>query len=449
MLIFIPGFLAGAVFVAIVYKSRVASATIQARRDADVEIARISEQLNSAMSEASRLDQDNGRCKSEMESLRKELEDSRNSLTMVTANLEAEKKQSIENKAFINNARQELSDQFKALAGEILEEKAKRFTEQNQVNIEGLLNPLKLKLTEFQGKVEEVYVQEGKDRSALAAQVKHLMELNNQLSKDANNLATALKGSSKTRGNWGEMILEKILESSGLRKGAEYNIQESHTSSEGSRLQPDVVIHLPEERHVVIDSKVSLNAYEEYASAESDIDRDIALKRHLESVKRHIKELSEKSYHTIYDLKTLDFVIMFIPVEPAFMLAISEDNSLWEDAWKRSVLLVSPSTLLFVLKTVAYLWRQEQQNRNAQDIAQRGAALYDKLAGFVDDLKNVGNRLEQAKNSYDEALGKLSSGRGNLIRQAELLKELGIKPGKSLPAEMVEIASDVQGIDDK
>jgi DNA recombination protein RmuC len=358
-------------------------------------------------------------------------------IARLTERLDAEKRQGAEKIALVHEAREQLSNQFKALAADILEEKSKRFTEQNQTNLSQLLEPLKVKLTEFKGKVEEVYFQEGKERSALAEQVRQLMALNRQLSDDAHNLTLALKGSSKIQGNWGEMILEKILESSGLRKGIEYDLQDSHTLADGSRLQPDVVIHLPGEKHIVIDAKVSLVAYEEYMNAD-EMQRDGALKRHLESIRAHIKGLSEKNYQAIHGVKSLDFVIMFIPLEPAFMLASANDSTLWQDAWKRNILLVSPGTLLFVLRTVAHLWRQEQQNKNAQEIARRGAELYDKLVGFVDDLKTLGSRLGQAQKSYEDACGKFYNGKGNVIRQAEMLKELGIKPGKSLPAELLD-----------
>lgn len=362
--------------------------------------------------------------------------------TELSTTLEAERNQNEEKLALLNGAREQLSNQFKALASEILEEKTKRFTEQNQTNIGQLLEPLKVKLTEFQGKVEEVYIKEGQERSALAQQVRHLMELNKQLSDDAHNLTRALKGSSKTRGNWGEMILEKILESSGLRNGYEYDVQESHTLEDGSRVQPDVIIHLPEERHIIIDAKVTLNAYEEYVNAEDDNTREQAAKRHLDAVRGHIKSLSDKNYHGIHGVKSLDFVLMFVPVEPAFMLAISNDNQIWQDAWKKNVLLVSPSTLLFVVRTVAHLWRQEQQNRNAQEIARRGAELYDKLVGFVEDLKSVGTRIKQAQGDYDKAYNKFVDGRGNVIRQAEMLKTLGVKPSKSLPQDVLDAALD-------
>jgi DNA recombination protein RmuC len=360
----------------------------------------------------------------------------------LTMQLESERALSGEKIELLNEAKTQLTDQFKALANDILEEKSKRFTEQNQTNIEQVLSPLKIKLHEFQGKIEEVYIQEGKDRSALAEQVRNLMSLNKQLSQDAHNLTSALKGQSKTQGNWGEFILERVLENSGLTKGEHYVTQASHNREDGTRAQPDVIINLPESRHLVIDAKMSIIAYNDYANSDNDLMRDAALKRHIDSVRSHIKGLSSKNYQELYQLKSLDFVIMFVPVEPAFMLAIAQDSNLWQDAWTKNVLLVSPSTLLFVVRTVAHLWRQEQQTRNAQDIAKRGAELYDKLVGFVTDFEKIGDRLNQAQKSYVDAFGKLKDGRGSVIRQAEMLKELGVKPTKSLPPMIVELGLD-------
>jgi len=353
-------------------------------------------------------------------------------ITKLTTTLELERTQYKDKLEFKENAEKQLSSQFKLVASEILEEKSRKFTDQNKINLDQLLEPLKIKISEFQGKVQEVYIQEGKDRSALSEQVKQLMALNNQLSDDAHNLTQALKGQSKAQGNWGELILERVLEASGLRKGHEYNVQVSHVREDGTRVQPDVVINLPENRYLVIDAKVSLTAYEIHTNADSDSERNTAVKKHLESVRSHIKELSEKNYQQLYGLHSFDFVLMFIPVEPAFMLAISHDNNLWLDSWKKNILLVSPSTLLFVVRTVAHLWKQEQQNRNAQEIASRGAELYNKLAGFVDDLNMLGKRLQQAQISYDDAYSKFSKGKGNVIRQAEMLKQLGVKPTKPL-----------------
>lgn len=361
-------------------------------------------------------------------------------LTEVNTQLAAERNQAEEKLSLLLDAKEQLSNQFKSLANDILEEKSKRFTEQNQTNLGQILEPLKTKIEEFQGKVQEVYVQEGKDRVALAEQVRQLMDLNQSLSQDAKNLTKALKGSSKTQGNWGELVLDRVLEASGLRKNEEYHIQENHLREDGTRAQPDVVVHLPEDRHLIIDAKASLIAYEDFACAEEENIRQIALKKHLDSIRSHIKGLSDKNYQALYGLKSLDFVLMFVPIEPAFMLAVTHDRELFMDAWKKNVLLVSPSTLLFVVRTVAHLWRQEAQSRNAQEIAKRGADLYDKLVGFVEDLESVGNRLKQAQRDYDSAHGKLVGGRGNVIRQAEMLKSLGVKPSKALPTALIDAA---------
>ena len=363
-------------------------------------------------------------------------------LARLSTQYAADREQFVEKLAFIDEAKRNLTDQFKNLANDILEEKGKRFAEQNQTSLGALLDPLKQKLSEFQTKVDDVYVKEGKDRSALAEQVKQLMGLNQSLSQDAKNLTSALKGSNKTQGNWGEMVLEQLLESSGLRKGHEFHPQDSHTQEDGRRLQPDVIISLPEQRSLVVDAKVSLIAYEACASGETYEEREVALKRHLASIRAHIKNLSGKNYQAMYQLQSLDFTLMFIPIEPAFMMAVNADRDLFQEAWERNVLLVSPSTLMFVLRTVAHLWRQEAQNRNAQEIAKRGAELYDKLCGFTVELTKVGNSINQAKNSFDEASKKLVHGRGSVIRQAEMLRDLGVKPTKTLAPVLARLSQD-------
>lgn len=362
--------------------------------------------------------------------------------TELSTRLDAEQRQSQEKLALLMDAKEALSHQFKSLASDILEEKSKRFAEQNQVSLGQLLDPLKTRLQEFQGKVELFYDTEGKERSALAQQVNHLMQLNKALSDDAKNLTAALKGSSKSQGNWGELILQRVLEASGLRQGSEYDVQENHTREDGSRAQPDVVIHLPQDRHLVVDAKVSLLGYEEYANSNDDSLRALALRRHLESIRSHIRGLSERNYQALYGLQSLDFVLMFVPIEPAFMLSVTQDSQLFMDAWNKNVLLVSPSTLLFVVRTVAHLWHQEAQSRNAQEIAKRGAELYDRLCAFVADLEKVGERLRLAQDAYSDAFAKLSTNKGNVIRQAQMLKELGVKPSKSLPASLVELATE-------
>jgi DNA recombination protein RmuC len=436
------GLLIGVVAFWLVLRERISSAVEKEKGESQVEIARLSERLAASQEDANRLTREKDNLAALRDQLTAEQQRLSNQVAELTANLESERTQNGEKIEILKNAEEQLTNRFKTLASEILEDKSKRFTELNQTNLKDLLEPLKVKITEFQGKVQEVYVQEGKDRSALAEQVKQLMSLNNQLSKDAHNLTSALKGQAKAQGNWGELILERVLEASGLRKGHEYDVQESHTRADGTRAQPDVVVHLPEDRHLIIDAKVSLTAYEEHANAETEHQRDTAMKRHLESVRTHIKGLSEKNYQQLYGLQSLDFVLMFIPVEPAFMLAISHDSDLWQDAWKKNVLLVSPSTLLFVVRTVAHLWRQEQQNRNAQDIASRGAELYDKLVCFVEDLDSLGSKLKQAQTAYDGAYNKFTGGRGNVIRQAEMLKGLGVKPTKQLPQNLIDSALD-------
>jgi DNA recombination protein RmuC len=442
------GLLVGAGAVWLILRERIATAGMFAKSENQVEIARLNERLIAAQEEANRLARDKENLAALRDRLTSEQQRLSNQVAELTTILESERTQNTEKIALLKNAEEQLSNRFKTLASEILEDKTKRFTEQNQTSLNQLLEPLKVKITEFQGEVHKVYVQEGKDRSALAEQVKQLMALNNQLSKDAHNLTSALKGQAKAQGNWGELILERVLEASGLRKGHEYDVQESHTRADGSRAQPDVVVHLPEDRHLIVDAKVSLTAYEEHANAETDHQRDAAMKRHLDSVRAHVKELSEKNYQQLYGLQSLDFVLMFIPVEPAFMLAISHDSDLWQDAWKKNVLLVSPSTLLFVVRTVAHLWRQEQQSRNAQEIASQGGKLYDKLVGFVEDLENLGTKLKQAQSAYDGAYNKFSEGRGNVIRQAEQLKNLGVKPTKHLPKKMIDSTLDELPVDD-
>jgi DNA recombination protein RmuC len=436
------GLLIGMIATWLVLRERISSAVEKAKGESQVEGARQNERLTAVQEDVKRLTSEKENLAALRDQLTAEQQRLSTKVAELSTTLESERSRTAENLQLLKNAEEQLSNRFKSLASEILEDKSRRFTEQNQANLNQLLEPLKVKITEFQGKVQEVYVQEGKDRSALAEQVKQLMALNSQLSKDAHNLTSALKGQAKTQGNWGEFILERVLETSGLRKGHEYDVQESHTREDGSRAQPDVVVHMPEDRHLIVDAKVSLKAYEEYANAETDHQRDSSIKRHLDSVRGHIKDLSGKNYQQLYGLKSLDFVLMFIPVEPAFMLAIAHDSDLWQDAWKKNVLLVSPSTLLFVLRTVAHLWRQEQQNRNAQEIANRGAELYDKLVGFVEDLDSLGTKLQQAQKAYDGAYNKLTGGRGNVIRQAEKLKDLGVKPTKQLPQNLMDASLD-------
>lgn len=420
-----------------------ATAELRVRADSQSELARLQERLLAQEQETAQQHERAQEFSHELIQLREQHQQALTRAARLESELQGERQQGGEKLALLQQAREQLTHQFQTLAQSILEEKSRRFSEQNQSALGQLLEPLKARLQEFQGKVETAYVSESKDRSALAEQVRQLQAMNQQLSQRANDLTRALTSQNKTQGNWGELILEKVLEASGLRKGEEYEVQESHTRDDGSRAQPDVIIHLPEGKHLIIDAKVSLTAYIDHCNADDEIARDGAVKRHVDSVRAHIKGLSEKNYQELYQLRSLDFVILFIPVEPAFLLAASHDADLWHDAWKRNVLLVSPSTLLFVVRTVAHLWRQEQQNRNAQDIARRGAELYDKFVGFVEGLEQVGQRLQQAQKAYDDTHKKLSSGRGSLVRQAEMLRDLGVKPSKHMPDSVLERSADL------
>lgn len=361
-------------------------------------------------------------------------------LAAAEQSLKGERESAAEKIALLTAAKDQLTLQFKAIAGEILEANSRRFAEQNQDTLGQLLNPLRDRLQEFQQKVEHVYGEENKDRASLRTEVQQMLRMNQTLAAQAKDLTSALRGSTKAQGNWGELILERVLESSGLRKGIEYVVQDYQNNAEGRRQYPDVVINLPEDRRLVVDAKVSLIAFERFAITEDEAERAQALRQHLDSVRTHMKGLSERRYQTLYGT-SFDFVLMFIPIEPAFMAAANHDQQLFMDAWERNVLLVSPSTLLFVLRSVVHLWRQEAQTRNAQEIAKRGAELFDKLSLFADELETVGERLNQAQSSFAEARKRLATGKGNAIRQAKMLVELGVKPTKQLPKALSDMAS--------
>lgn len=334
-----------------------------------------------------------------------------------------------------------MNNEFKWIAQEILEEKTKKFTETNQLNMQQLLNPLAEKIAEFRTQVEEAYGKEAKERFSLQSSIKELVELNSRISDEANNLIKALRGDSKIQGDWGEMILESILEKSGLRKGEGYFTQEylkdganKHLFNDlGQRMRPDVIVVYPDERKVIIDSKVSLTAYLRYQEAVSSEDQSKAMADHLLSVKRHIQDLNSKSYDDFN--QSLDFVMMFIPNEGAYILAMKADPSLWSFAYDKRIVLVSPTHLITALKLISDLWKREYQNRNALEIANRGGLLYDKFVTFVDHMRKIGDSLEKTQKSYDSAIKSLSDGNGNLISQAQQLKDLGVKAKKTLSIE--------------
>jgi len=332
--------------------------------------------------------------------------------------------------------------EFKNLANEILEEKTQKFTEQNKIKLDEILKPLGEKIRDFEKKVEETYDKESKQRFSLEREIKNLTDLNQQISKEANNLTNALKGQAKTRGNWGEIILESILEKSGLTLDREFFIQQSFTNEHGKRMQPDVIIAYPGERNVVIDSKVSLLAYERYASSETKEDQELAARDHLLSVRNHITDLSSKNYQDIYALKSLDFVMLFMPIEPAYMLAMQYDPNLWNWAYDRRILLISPTNLIAALRMIANLWRVEYQNKNAMEIARQSGELYDKFTGFLEDLQDVGAKIDATRKVYDASMNKLSTGKGNLIRRVENIKSLGAKAGKEIPKSLLDKAEE-------
>lgn len=353
-----------------------------------------------------------------------------------------------EQKVEVVELQKKLTAEFEALATRVLDANSKKFTLKNKESLEGLLTPLAEKITDFRARVDRTHDQSVKDRAELVAQLKTLGELNQKMSVEAQNLTTALKGQSKTQGNWGELVLETVLEKSGLEEGREYRTQASFTSEAGRRQQPDVLINLPEGKHLVIDAKVSLVAYERCVNEEDDALREASLKEHIQSVKSHVSELGKKRYDALYEIQSPDFTLMFIPVEPAFVMAIQADETIFDFAFRQNVVIVTPSTLLATLRTVANIWRQEKQTRNALDIAERSGALYDKFVGFIDDMNKIGEQIGRSQVAYDAAMNKLSSGRGNLVSRVQALKELGAKAKKALPSETVERAGEELQLED-
>ncbi|MGV8091660.1 MAG: DNA recombination protein RmuC [Mangrovibacterium sp.] len=338
----------------------------------------------------------------------------------------------------VEELQKKFTTEFENVANRILKQNSEEFTQVNQKNISGILDPLREKIQLFEKKVQETYEKGLKDQTDLKAELKKLQDLNMKISDDATNLTRALKGDVKKQGNWGEVILERILERSGLMEGREYEKQFSLTADNGSRLQPDIIIHLPEQKHIIVDSKVSLVAYDRLVNAPDEASRQQYTRDHLLSVRNHVKLLKEKYYQHIPSLNSPDFVLLFIPIESSFSVAVQADQELFTYAWDNKVVIVSPSTLLATLRTVASIWQQENQTRNALEIARQGGALYDKFAGFISDLEKIGTNLDQTRKNYDAAMGKLYTGKGNLLRSAEKLRELGAKTSKELPREYLE-----------
>jgi DNA recombination protein RmuC len=372
------------------------------------------------------------------------------SISRLEADLDNERKNLAEKLALLESAKQSLAHQFEALAGEILEKKSKSFSEGSQKELGTLLTPLREQIKEFREKVEKAQTDSNTGVTKLETLIGTLGGLNQQLSEEARNLTTALRGSSKAQGDWGELIVRNLLEKAGLREGEQFRVQETFDAAGNGldgqnearqrKSRPDVIVNLPGGRHLVIDSKVSLNAYTDSVNAATEDERKSAVKRHLASVRGHIDDLTGRKYHKLGALETPDFVVMFVPIEPAFLVALHEDEALWRYAYEKEVLLVGPTTLLFVIRIVDNLWQQELQARSVQDVMNRGAELYDKFVNFVSDLEAIGKSLRTADQSYSNAMKKLSEGRGNLIRQVELLKGLGVRTGKSLPRNLLDAA---------
>jgi DNA recombination protein RmuC len=376
-----------------------------------------------------------------LQELQQQLAQREKTFAELETRLDAERTAHADKLKALEEARDQLKVEFQNLANRIFEEKSAKLSQVNQEGLGNILNPLRQQLGDFRKRVEDVYDREAKDRRSLYEQIHHLKQLNQQMSQDAVNLTNALKGESKTQGNWGEVVLERVLEESGLRRGHEFEVQVS-LSEEGRRYQPDVIIRLPEEKDVIVDAKVSLSAYEKYCSSDDPAHRERHLRDHLQSLRNHIKGLSEKAYQSLEGVRSLDFVLMFVPVEGAFLLALENEPALFRDAFDRNIMLVSPATLLVTLRTIHNIWRYEYQSQNAREIAKRGGELHDKFVGFVESMDEIGRHLGRTQQAYDTAHKRLSSGRGNLVNQAVMLHKLGAAGKKSMPNHLVENAAE-------
>ncbi|EKE73022.1 DNA recombination protein RmuC [Gallaecimonas xiamenensis] len=368
-----------------------------------------------------------------LEETRQALSRSQQQRAELQARLEEQQRAAQEKLATLQNAEQRLSEQFQNLAQRIFDQKADAFSKQSSDSLQHLLAPLRQQLGDFHKKVDSVYDNERLQRQGLMNELKALKELNRQMSEEAQALTRALKGDKKLQGNWGEMVLNRVLEESGLRKGHEFDVQVALKDEAGERFIPDVVVHLPDQKDIIIDSKVSLVAYERYFTVEDDLEREAALRTHVQALRQHIRSLGGKDYERLNGVNALDYVLMFIPIESAFFAAMEADQQLFTEALQKNILMVSPTNLLVVLRTIKRVWSYEQQSRNAQEIAGRAAALYEKFVGFVEDLEKLGSALDNTQKRYSEAMGKLSAGKGNLVRQTEMLLELGVEPKKTLP----------------
>jgi DNA recombination protein RmuC len=368
----------------------------------------------------------------------KELADKDRLLAITETKLTQQDKLLSEKQVELQQLNDKLTKEFENIANRVLESKTNNLSNTHQKWMDNILNPLKAQIDKFEKRVNDTHTESVNLNSALKTKIEELNKQSTEISKEAHNLANALKGSVKAQGDWGELILEKILERSGLERDKEFMVQASFTAEDGRRLQPDVVVLLPENKSVVIDSKVSLLAYEQYASTEDETLRQQYLKKHILDIRNHIKGLSEKKYQQLYQLNTVDFVIMFMPIEPAFTLAMQHDNNLWTEAYEKNIVIVSTSTLLATLRTISMMWRQDRMNKNALEIARQSGALYDKFAGFVNDMIDMGKKMQGAQDAYSAAMNKLSTGNGNIVKRLEDIRKLGANSSKQLPQSLID-----------
>jgi len=366
-----------------------------------------------------------------------ELQTERGRITKAEEAFKAQRERLAEQELYMQEIQQKFKLEFENVAEKLLKEKSREFVDVNKANMDHILNPLKENLKVFEEKVDKVYNMEAAERNTLKGVITQLMELNKQISDEAQNLTKALKGDNKKQGNWGEVVLERVLERSGLVRDQEYRMQVSLQMPDGTRFQPDVIIDLPDEKHLVIDSKVSLVAYERLVNAETEDERKLYSKAHVESIRSHVIGLSAKNYHDLYQINSPDFVLLFVPIESSFSFAVQLDAELFSDAWDRRVVIVSPSTLLATLRTISSIWKQERQNRNVLEIARLSGEMYDKFVGFVGDMESIGKNIKQSQDAYDKALNKLTDGRGNLTITAEKVKKLGAKANKQIDQKYI------------
>lgn len=404
--------------------------------------ATLQEKINGLIQQIEQLKSQVNQTVQERETIRIEKESLAIQLSKKEVDFDNLRLRNIEQKQEVEQLQEKFTKEFENLANKILEEKTTKFTEQNKENLKSILSPLQDKIQLFEKKVEDTHKESIDYHAALRQQILGLREMNEQMSKETLNLTKALKGDSKMQGNWGELILVRVLEKSGLEKGREYEIQQSFVTENGNRVQPDVVINLPDGKKMIVDSKVTLTAYERYINEENEDEKKRLLKEHLVSLNRHVTQLSEKSYHDLYQMESPDFVLLFVPIEPAFALALNEDTTLYNKAFEKNIVIVTPSTLLATLRTIDSMWTNQKQQENALEIARQAGALYDKFEGFVSDLEKIGKKIDEAKVGFEGAMNKLVDGKGNLIKSVEKLKIMGAKAKKALPENIISRANE-------